>query len=409
MSLRFRSFPPADCAASVAPTPIAAVLVVTFFESLGTGIFWNAIPFIAKHGYDFSQNRNLLLAGVMGIVYTIGAFRAGQLMRWARRWLEPRSLLALIILAQAIFCLAPISFHGEWALWLCCAGVSYASAIIWPLVESYLTAGRHGAEMRQTIGRFNFVWMLAVALPLVLMGPILEDYARWAIGAQAVGSTIALIPLLWFAAAPGHHDLTLATASVSAEYPMLLRSARVLLPLSYVLLAAMNPLLPYRLESIGVTVQWETPATATWMIVRVLVMLVMWHAGFWHGRWGTLLLAAMLMTGGFATVVLAPKVGVILAGFAAFGAGMGMVYYAALYYAMSVGRAEVDAGGVHEALIGSGYAIGPAAGLAGAAIGGPPAIVGIVWGIIAVGALGAVAPYRVAVKRRRGTSSRSAS
>jgi hypothetical protein len=34
-----------------------------------------------------------------------------------------------------------------------------------------------------------------------------------------------------------------------------------------------------------------------------------------------------------------------------------------LYYAMSVGGADVDAGGTHEALIGAGYTIGPGIGL----------------------------------------------
>jgi hypothetical protein len=49
---------------------------------------------------------------------------------------------------------------------------------------------------------------------------------------------------------------------------------------------------------------------------------------------------------------------------------MGMVYFSALYYAMSVGHAQVDAGGTHEALIGSGYTIGPLAVLGGLALGG---------------------------------------
>ena len=44
--------------------------------------------------------------------------------------------------------------------------------------------------------------------------------------------------------------------------------------------------------------------------------------------------------------------------------GMGVTYYAALYYAMAVGRAEVNAGGTHEAFIGGGYAMGPLIGLA---------------------------------------------
>ena len=51
-----------------------------------------------------------------------------------------------------------------------------------------------------------------------------------------------------------------------------------------------------------------------------------------------------------------------------FGAAAGFLYTAALYYAQVVQNASVDAGGAHEALIGLGYALGPAAGLIGSAL-----------------------------------------
>jgi hypothetical protein len=44
---------------------------------------------------------------------------------------------------------------------------------------------------------------------------------------------------------------------------------------------------------------------------------------------------------------------------------MGLTYYAALYYALAVGHAEVDAGGNFEALIGLGYCVGPLLGWPG--------------------------------------------
>ena len=137
------------------------------------------------------------------------------------------------------------------------------------------------------------------------------------------------------------------------------------------------------------------------------------------------------MTLGFAMIVTAMSLPLMLAGFAAFGAGMGIVYYAALYYAMAVGRAEVDAGGTHEGLIGLGYSIGPLTGLISLALasamsrstgeGGDSAatraanlanaaadqhrfntlVVAIVWGLIALGAVGIVRTYLKARRNRR--------
>ena len=53
----------------------------------------------------------------------------------------------------------------------------------------------------------------------------------------------------------------------------------------------------------------------------------------------------------------------MIVGLILFGSGMGVTYYAAIYYALAVGRAEVEAGGTHEALIGGGYMVGPIIGL----------------------------------------------
>ena len=154
------------------------------------------------------------------------------------------------------------------------------------------------------------------------------------------------------------------------------------------------------------------------MLTRVGVMLLMWRAGFWHGRWGTLLLGAGMMTGGFALVVLSPALFLMLLGFGVFGAGLGVVYYAALYYAMAVGRAQIDAGGRHESLIGVGYTIGPVAVLLGIAAGPGTsgsdvataegvAIVTSVWILVALGSIIAIRPYMTARRRRASNHTRS--
>jgi hypothetical protein len=393
--------PTSDHSAARTVTPLWSVLTLTFLASLGTGVFWNAIAFIAKHAYDFSQERTLVLYLVMGGTYMAGAAMAGRITRACSRWMFPRTLLFVVVFVQMLLCLLPIATDDEWALWVAVTGVSVMSSIIWPVTESYLTSGRHGRAMRSSIGFFNLTWMFAVALPLLLMPPIIEHHAEWAVGAQAVVNLAALVPLAWFAPAPGHHDEAESRASVAPEYGQLLDCARVLLPLSYVLNAALSPILPYRFEAIGADVLLETPVTATWMLVRLAACTIMWRVGFWHGRWGTLLLAGACMTGGFGLIVLAGNLALMTVGFTIFGVGMGAVYYAALYYAMAVGRAEVDAGGTHEALIGSGYTVGPFAGLVGTWLGGGAAIVGIVWGLVGLGSIAAARPY---LRARRGRS-----
>ena len=92
----------------------------------------------------------------------------------------------------------------------------------------------------------------------------------------------------------------------------------------------------------------------------------------------------------------------MLVGVACLGTGLGIIYYAALYYAMAVGRAAVEAGGVHEGLIGAGYTCGPLAGLLGVAIapGRAAGIIGVVWTGTALGAVAAARPYLRARRKR---------
>ncbi len=377
---------------------------VTFLASLGTGVFWHGLSFIAKHIYGFDQTRNLLLFALMGAVYAVGALSAGAVTRRLRRLVSPRGLLAWAIALQAAVCALPITTDSEWALWVAAGAVSLLASLTWPIIESYVTAGRHGPRMRSAIRWFNMTWMSATVVPMFVMAPILEHHGEWAIGGLAVVNLVAVGALVFFASHPAEHDAAIAAAHVTASYPNLLKSVRVLLLFSYVLTSVVTPLLPYRFEQLGVVdVEWETPCTATWMIVRIAALVVMWWLPFWHGRWGTLLLGALAMTGGFAVVVLAGSLPLLLLGFGGLGVGLGVIYNAALYYAMSTGGATVEAGGTHEALIGAGYAVGPLIGLAGTALGGGAAIVGVVWALMAVSAVPAVLPYLAARVSRKGS------
>jgi hypothetical protein len=134
--------------------------------------------------------------------------------------------------------------------------------------------------------------------------------------------------------------------------------------------ATLAPVLPHRLAAVGAGAVSASVVAATWMAARFLTLLFMWRTGFWHGRWGTLLAGGAALALGLATVLLAPTLGGVVVGLALFGTGMGLTYYAALYYSLAVGHAAVDAGGSFEALIGVGYCLGPLLGLLGYGLAG---------------------------------------
>lgn len=345
------------------PTRLAASLVLTAFASAGTSVIWNGLPFIAKQQFGFNESNNLALYLLIGLVYVFGAMSAGTWTKGVEKHCSPRKLLAFLLLVQTVVCLTPLFFSGEWTIWLAGGVLGLCSAWMWPIVESFLVAGRHGKEMRRAIGWWNIVWMASVAGTMFAMAPLMEHHASMVIVALGAMFGIAAVVLFAFPASPAHHAVASTSKEVPPNYKHLLSGARVLLPLSYIINGTLAPLLPFVMTNLAVEPFWQTPAVATWMIARVGVTALLWHFGGWHGKWSVLWIAIFAMAIGFVCIFSASGLWMLFAGLTIFGAGMGIAYYAGLYYAMAVGRAGFDAGGTHEALIGAGYSVGPAAGL----------------------------------------------
>jgi hypothetical protein len=385
-------------------TSLVPLLAVTFLGSVSSGIFWAGIFFVTAGHYHFSPSRNLVLAAVMGAVYALGARYAGALLRALERRLTPRALLAATLSGWGLAALVPLGFRSEAALWLAGLAGALASALTWPIVESYVGAGQHGARMRAAIGWFNVTWTPATAVPLFLLPLLARTNVLLAVGLSAVVNAGAIVALRGLPPRPAAHERAAAELAVGREYPWLMQAASWLLPASYVMSATLSPVLPHRLAEVGWAGADASVFAALWMLARFLTLALMWRVGFWHGRWGTLAVGLGALMIGVGLALLSPgRVGLVV-GLLVFGVGMGLTYYAALYYALAVGHAEVDAGGTFEALIGLGYCVGPLLGLLGHAAGGEararPVTVLLTAAVTALAGAAALRPYRAARRRR---------
>lgn len=364
------------------PTPLWAVLTVTFINSVGTGVANNGIYFLTKSAYGFKEVENYAFALLLGVTYIAGALGVGPaLTRLAAKSerINTRMVLAGVAAAMGASCLLPLVARGlsdsptggSWGVWAMIAIYSPVSGALWPITEGYVSGGRSGSHLRAAIGRFNVTWSAALVVCFWAVAPLVKDAPLTVIAGLGVlhAATILLLPA--FGADPGEHAAERHEPHPPV-YHRLLAVHRILLPASYVVLAAFTPYLPTLLsDRLGIAIAWLTPAASVWLLGRAgtFVLFERWHG--WHGKWWTPIAGASLLLSGFALAVVAPGVlaGTValaasLAGLAAFGIGMAVIYTAALYYAMEVGRAEVDAGGVHESLIGVGYTLGPLCGLA---------------------------------------------
>jgi hypothetical protein len=389
------------------PPKLGGVLLITFLASVSGGAFWSGLFFVTAGYYHFAPARNLALGAAMGMTYGLSARYTGPLLRRLGGRISARTTLVITLSVWSLVALAPLGArHVQAVLWLTALIGAVSSAATWPVVESFLGAGRHGPAMRSAIGWFNVVWTPAVAVPLLIMPLVARIDPLGTIALSALFNAGALLAVARLPRQPAPHAAEASHAAVGPEYAPLLRSASWLLPLSYLMSSTLAPILPHRLAALGGAIPGSVVA-ASWMVARFLTLVIMWRVGFWHGRWGTLLLAAAALAGGLALVLLAPGLGGVVAGLLLFGAGMALTYYAALYYALAVGNAQVEASGNFEALIGLGYMLGPLLGLAGQGLaGGAPAgagraTVALVWIVAAAVGLLALRPYAAARRARR--------
>src|SRR3954470_10712980 len=121
------------------PAPLAAILGLTFLGSVNSGAFWSGTFFVTARLYGYSPSKNLVLAAVMGSIYALSASKAGALVRVSADRATPRTVLVASLVVQAVAALLPVAFSGvEAVLWIAALLGVTASAITWPIVESYL-------------------------------------------------------------------------------------------------------------------------------------------------------------------------------------------------------------------------------------------------------------------------------
>lgn len=344
------------------------MLWLSFIESLATILIERAMYFFSHARLGYSEAENLGLALAFGLTYTLGAAVShGAARRLGDRRALGATLLALLVL-HAWMALAPA---GAW-LTLAFAGVGLFEGAKWPIVESYVGAGLSPEQQLGAVGRFNVSWALAVPVALAVSGPLIASGFPASLFVLAALANVAALGLLLLLPAQAPHlEATHPSRPDAAKllrYRGLLTSSRWTMLSAYALMFLIAPLLPVVFQRLGRPVAEATLWASGMDAVRVVTFAALAALPGWHGRAAPLWLAALGLPIGFLAVLMGPSLAVVLAGEVAFGVLAGVTYYAALYYAIVLGNAAVDAGGAHEGLIGLGLVLGPALGLAGEAL-----------------------------------------
>jgi hypothetical protein len=350
---------------------LARLLIITVLSSLGSVLAIRGVPFLAHDALGFGDVGNLLLSLTFGLLYVPSALLSHRLCVGLG---ERRCLAVAIGFEAAVFAALGAFWRHPASMYACMAVMGIAGGIKWPVLESYISAGRAGTRQARAIGQFNLAWAGAYPFALGAAGPVIRFWPPGLFLLAMLTDLIVLAVLAPLPARPVHlaqdHPDRLDAQDLS-RWGRLRTAGRLLNLLSQSSIGVLAALMPSIFANLGYTVTWSTSLAGVMDTVRLGSFIALqWYTG-WHGRRSPLAGAMLFLAAGFFLVLLGGSTSAVLAGEVIFGIGSAMAYYASLYYGMAVHNAAVEAGGVHEALIGLGMAVGSVSGVAAMWLGPP--------------------------------------
>jgi len=335
-------------------------------NSFATVIYFNYLYFFFRARFGFDDRQNLELAALIGMVYVIASWQAGK---FAQRYGNFTALnIGFALMAAGLA--AGIEFQSLAAQIVLACVVNAGQCFIWPVLEALVSEGPAPAR---AVGIYNMTWAVNNACAFFIGGTIIHEF-----GYQSMFGVPLALTALQFALVFWLNKLHDAVRPVSAHEPLEAeahRPAPVMArkfqamawlsnPFAYIAINTLIAVLP------GIAAKFKLSAMeagfmcSLWGFARVFAFAVLWKWAGWHYRFRWLLGSFVLLIVSFAVILVAPSRVAIMVAQIFFGLAIGLIYYSSLYYAMHASETKSEHGGIHEAAIGVGNCLGPAAGAA---------------------------------------------
>jgi predicted MFS family arabinose efflux permease len=317
-----------------------------------------------KIRFGFGELENLLLAALYGFVYIFAAWKGGA---FAERFGCTRSLY-LGSLGIVVSMVAGLVLNSAAGQVIVLTGWTVSVCFIWPALESIVTDGV-GVNLSDMVGYYNITWALGGAVGYFSGGMLLERLGLQSLfwlPLALVAVQLLLIPLAVSLKKKETEAVPAATVTpvtvLPADSRRFMHLSWLANPLSYVAINTTIPLIPSISGNLGLSTGSAGIVCSVWMFARLAAFVILWRWTWWHYRFRFLAVTFAIMVAGFAGIVVAPSLWILLAAQVGFGLSVGLVYYSSLYYSMKASDKRGALGGLHEAMIGAGLFLGPACG-----------------------------------------------
>ena len=336
-------------------------------NSFGTVLYFTYLYFLLRDKFGFDNRSNLAVAALLGLVYAFAAWQGGKFGQ--RRGNFAALKLGLGVMGASYLVAAQLGTAAGQILGAAC--VSVGMCFTWPVLEALVTEGEPPAAVPRAVGIYNVTWAATNAGALFIGGAIVEKFGYAAIyyfPLLIVAVQLVLAFRLEKIKLPAPEKFSAPPPAANRPSPAraqnFLRMAWLANPFAYVAINTLIAVLPGVAAKFQLTPMFAGFACSLWGFVRIAVFVGLWRWDGWHYRFRWLAIAFGLLIVSFAAILIAPNLWAVLAAQLFFGAAIGLIYYSSLFYSMDASDTKSEHGGIHEAAIGVGNCLGPAAGAA---------------------------------------------
>ena len=321
--------------------------------------FTFAIAWHAENAYQVGYKVLGYLGAAGAGVYVPLTLIAG----WLSDTIAPEKIFRLALVAY-LACVGFLLFNDSiFGLFVAASWTASAFAFFWPPLQNKLSMFTSEQDLGPVIGIFNISWCGGV-----FVGPIISSWAYSIFGLS--GSLMAggmviltalfiLMPVFPKAIASPKPKPERVHNGNSRNSLMFLSIARIAVFAGYFVVAGITRLFPRFATHFGIDVVTAGTLISVIFATQTVTFLVLRFTSLWHYSFKTLLGLQLVAGIGLLLIPFTRSIMMIGVILCSVGALSGLVYYSSLFYALALREKSGRRSGIHEAMVGSGAAIGP--------------------------------------------------
>lgn len=343
----------------------AACYTVEGINSFAVVIYFNYLYFFFRDQFGFDDRQNLELAAFIGVIYVFASLWAGKFAQRCGYFMALKIGFGVMALGLAV----GSQLHTVAGAIAAACVVNVGMCCIWPTLEALVSEGANAAR---AVGIYNITWAVNNAVAFFIGGMLIQKF-----GYQTIFYLPLAFMLLQFAlvfwlekiraveTAPetgndfSAREANQASPAVAKNFR---RMAWLANPFAYIAINTLIAVLPGIAAKFQLSTSLAGFVCSLWCFARVVAFVTLWRWTGWHYKFPWLAGAFALLIISFTTILVAHTLAVVLVAQVFFGAGIGLIYYSSLFYAMDAHDSSSEHGGIHEAAIGVGNSVGPAVG-----------------------------------------------